>query len=76
MSAAGSKQAVKELVDSLNSARIDESIEVVVSPTFIHLPHVIEHLRKPYEIAAQNCWVYGDGAYTGEVRLRAMYARS
>ena len=66
----GTKQAVKELVDSLNSAHIDDSTEVVVSPTFVHLPHVIDNLRKPYEIAAQNCWVEGTGAYTGEVCTR------
>ena len=58
-------------MDSLNSAHIDDGTEVVVSPTFVHLPHVIDNLRKPYEIAAQNCWVNGCGAYTGEVRWRS-----
>ena len=27
---------------------------MVVGPTFVHLPHVIDHLQKPYEIAAQK----------------------
>ena len=58
---------VSELVDSLNSGKVDEATEVVVGPTFVHLPHVIDKLGKPYEIAAQNCWVGSCGAFTGEV---------
>ena len=63
----GDKHMVAELVQSLNSAKVDEGTEVVVGPTFVHLPHVIDNLQKPYEIAAQNCWVGGCGAFTGEV---------
>ena len=62
---------VAQLVDSLNQAKIDEQTEVVVSPTFVHLQHVLEHLRPPITVAAQNCWVNGTGAYTGEVRRAA-----
>ena len=39
-----------------------------MSPTFVHVPEVLATLRKDFAVAAQNCWVKGNGAYTGEVR--------
>ena len=42
--------------------------EVVVAPTAVHIPLVQVKLRKDFAIAAQNCWVKGSGAYTGELR--------
>lgn len=43
--------------------------EVVIAPTFIHLMKAKELLNKHtgVEIAAQNCSLYKDGAYTGEI---------
>ena len=67
MCAAGTKQAVNQLVDQLNNGKFDTSIEVVVAPTYIHLPHVIDSINSRYEVGAQNCWTSGTGAYTGEV---------
>jgi len=34
----------------------------------LHIPYVQEKLRKDFKIAAQNAWVKGSGAYTGEIR--------
>jgi triosephosphate isomerase len=31
------------------------------------LPQVKDTLQPPYQIAAQNSWVKGTGAYTGEI---------
>lgn len=42
--------------------------EVVVAPTAVHIPLVQSSLRKDFAIAAQNAWVKGSGAYTGELR--------
>jgi triosephosphate isomerase len=42
--------------------------EVVVAPTAVHIPLVQPKLRKDFALAAQNCWVKGSGAYTGELR--------
>lgn len=39
-----------------------------MSPTAVHIPLVKAKLRKDFAIAAQNCWVKGSGAYTGELR--------
>ena len=42
--------------------------EVVVAPVALHIPYVQDHLRKDFKVAAQNAWVKGNGAYTGELR--------
>ena len=42
--------------------------EVVVAPVALHIPFVQEKLRKDFKVAAQNAWVKGSGAYTGEIR--------
>ena len=65
---AGTKEAVKELVDQLNHGKLeDEKVEIVVAPTFIHLQPVVDSLHTRYEVAAQNCWTGKPGAFTGEV---------
>lgn len=39
-----------------------------MAPVALHIPYVQEKLRKDFKIAAQNAWVKGSGAYTGEIR--------
>lgn len=41
--------------------------EVVVAPVFTHIPLVQQKLNSKIAVSAQNCWVKGNGAYTGEV---------
>ncbi len=40
----------------------------MVAPVALHIRYVQEHLRKDFKVAAQNAWVKGSGAYTGEIR--------
>ena len=40
----------------------------MVAPVALHIPYVQEKLRKDFKVAAQNAWVKGSGAYTGEIR--------
>ena len=63
----GTKESVSKLVSGLNSAQFPSEVEVIVSPTFIHLPYVVENIDSRYQVSAQNCWVGRAGAYTGEV---------
>jgi triosephosphate isomerase len=63
----GSVKSTEELVKTLNDAKLDSSVEVVVAPTFVHIPSVKAALGNNISVAAQNCWVKGSGAYTGEV---------
>jgi triosephosphate isomerase len=42
-------------------------VEVVVAPPFPYLETVLSTLDRRYSVAAQNAWVGGPGAFTGEV---------
>lgn len=51
----------------LNNGSIPEDIDVVVAPPFIFLDWVRANIKPEYQVAAQNCWVKSDGAFTGEI---------
>jgi len=63
----GSKDSVAQLVADLNSGGFPGNTEVVCAPTSLHLGFVSEHLDSKFQVAAQNCWVGSNGAFTGEV---------
>mmetsp|Transcript_13097 Transcript_13097/g.35667 ORF Transcript_13097/g.35667 Transcript_13097/m.35667 type:complete len:296 (-) Transcript_13097:587-1474(-) len=44
-----------------------KKVDVVVAPTAVHLQQVKGALGAPYEVSAQDVWIKGPGAYTGEV---------
>jgi triosephosphate isomerase len=54
-------------VDDLNAGRVPADIDVVVAPPFIFLDAVRASINAQYQVAAQNCWVKSDGAFTGEI---------
>lgn len=58
-----------KLVEGLNagSGSILKEVEVVVAPTFVHVPTVQQTIKAPIKVAAQNCWTGKGGAFTGEV---------
>ena len=64
----GTKESVSKLVSGLNSAQFPSEVDVIVAPTFLHLPYVVENISSRYQVSAQNCWVGRAGAFTGEVR--------
>lgn len=64
----GSKESVSKLVKDLNSSQFPPDVDVIVAPTFVHLPYVLDNIDSRYQVSAQNCWVGKAGAYTGEVR--------
>lgn len=63
----GTRASVAQLVDGLNKGDVPSDIDIVCSPTFLHLEYVKDHLSAKYKVAAQNCSIKGDGAFTGEV---------
>jgi triosephosphate isomerase len=66
----GSLRSIETLCHSLNDNNkcVSGGVEVVVAPTFVHLPFVKEALAgSPYQVAAQNCWTGQGGAFTGEI---------
>jgi triosephosphate isomerase len=63
----GTVSSVDALVAGLNKGTVPSNIDVVVAPVFIHLKQVLDSIKPPFQVAAQNCWNKGAGAYTGEV---------
>mmetsp|Transcript_10128 Transcript_10128/g.25689 ORF Transcript_10128/g.25689 Transcript_10128/m.25689 type:complete len:288 (+) Transcript_10128:90-953(+) len=63
----GSKDSVAKLVAELNSGSFPANTEVVCAPTFLHLGYVKDNLDSKFQVAAQNCWVGSNGAFTGEI---------
>lgn len=66
----GSKESIKAIVDNLNTAKLADNVEVVISPPFPYLLWAKEHLTAPtVSVAAQNSFTKASGAYTGEVSV-------
>ncbi|CEG44528.1 triose-phosphate isomerase [Plasmopara halstedii] len=64
----GTVQSVKELCAMLNKVEItSNTVEVVVSPTALHLDLAKSLLQEKIAVAAQNVSLTGTGAYTGEI---------
>ncbi|TQV99882.1 hypothetical protein V2A60_005310 [Cordyceps javanica] len=65
----GSVSSIKDIVNNLNKANLDPSVEVVVSPSAIHLVLVRDSLRPEIGVAAQNVYDKPNGAFTGELSV-------
>jgi len=62
----GSVQQVNDLISMINQSTLSTDTEVVVCPSQVYVQGVAEKLRKDVGVGAQDCWVQGNGAYTGE----------
>jgi len=62
----GSVQQASDLVSGLNQMTLSTDTEVVVCPSQLYVQGVQEKLRKDVAVGAQDCWVQGNGAFTGE----------
>jgi triosephosphate isomerase len=60
---------VSALVSALNAAagKVPQIVDVLVAPTFLHIDSVMQSLKQPYLVSAQNHSATGPGAYTGEI---------
>ncbi|GBG34141.1 Triosephosphate isomerase [Hondaea fermentalgiana] len=67
----GTKESVKELIETLNSAGdFPSNAEVVVAPTALHLGMAVDGLRKDISVSVQNLWKEPKaGAWTGELTV-------
>ncbi|GAB5366078.1 hypothetical protein AAMO2058_001113600 [Amorphochlora amoebiformis] len=64
----GDMNTITELINGLNQgAPTDGNVEVVCAPPFPYLQYARGNLRNDFSISAQDCWVGGAGAFTGEV---------
>ena len=62
----GSVAQAESLVSMLNQSTLSTDTEVVVCPSQVHIQGVKGALRKDVAVGAQDCWVQGNGAFTGE----------
>ncbi|KAF2658897.1 Triosephosphate isomerase [Lophiostoma macrostomum CBS 122681] len=68
----GDIKKIKEIVQHLNEAKLDDNVEVVISPPTLYLLLAREHLRSGLEVAAQNVFDKPDGAFTGEISVKQL----
>ncbi|KAH3685297.1 hypothetical protein WICPIJ_003771 [Wickerhamomyces pijperi] len=66
----GSKESIKEIVERLNTASLDPNTEVVIAPPATYLDYTVSLVKTPQvEVSAQNAYLKGSGAYTGEISV-------
>ncbi|KAK6946377.1 Triosephosphate isomerase [Dillenia turbinata] len=63
----GTKESISKLVSDLNSAKLEDDVDVVVAPPFLYIDQVKSSLTEQIEVSAQNCWIGKGGAFTGEM---------
>ncbi|PKA56528.1 Triosephosphate isomerase, chloroplastic [Apostasia shenzhenica] len=63
----GTKDSISKLVGDLNSATLENDVDVVVAPPFIYIDQVKNSLIDRIEVSAQNSWIGKGGAFTGEI---------
>lgn len=65
---------VNALIEDLcTKVDIDERVDVIAAPTFLYLDRANEKLKSKLNIAAQNCSMTDDGAFTGEISAKGLY---
>lgn len=68
----GTKDSISQLVSDLNSAKLENDVDVVVGPPFVYIDQVKSSLTERIEIAAQNSWIGKGGAFTGEISVEQL----
>ncbi|KAM8924518.1 triosephosphate isomerase [Pelodytes ibericus] len=63
----GNKKTLGELINTLNSAKINADTEVVCGAPSIYLDFARQKLDAKYAVSAQNCYKVAKGAFTGEI---------
>jgi triosephosphate isomerase len=63
----GTHASVEKLVAGLNAGDVPADADVVVAPPFLYIDYVRANIKGAYAVAAQNCWMQPDGAFTGEI---------
>jgi len=63
----GTTTQIKSIIEGLNQASLNPNVEVIISPPAIYLPLAKEIASNGVQVAAQNVYDKGNGAYTGEI---------
>ena len=62
----GSIAKVQEIVNTLNASNLNNDAEVVIAPPTAYLRDTVATIRPDVQVAAQDVWTQGNGAFTGE----------
>ena len=62
----GSLSKVQEIVNTLNASNLNNDAEVVIAPPALYLRDTVNMIRPDVQVAAQDVWTQGNGAFTGE----------
>ncbi|HFX17703.1 MAG TPA: triose-phosphate isomerase [Flavobacteriales bacterium] len=61
-------EAIDLINDLKKTVKVDDTVEVIIAPSFVNLPKAVEMLSDfPIAVSAQNMHFEDSGAYTGEV---------
>jgi len=63
----GTQESIAKLVSDLNATPLEDDVDIVVAPPAIYIQQVVKSLAPRIQVSAQNAWVGGGGAFTGEV---------
>lgn len=63
----GDKKSLGELINTLNSAKINADTDVVCGAPTIYLDFARQKLDAKFCVSAQNCYKVSKGAFTGEI---------
>ena len=68
----GTKHSISNLVIELNNAKLEDDVDIVISPLFVYIDQMKSSLTDRIEIYAQNSWVGKGGAFTGEISVEQL----
>ncbi|XP_039619729.1 triosephosphate isomerase B [Polypterus senegalus] len=63
----GDKKSLGDLINTLNSGKINANTDVVCGAPTIYLDFTRQKLDAKFGVAAQNCYKVAKGAFTGEI---------
>jgi len=63
----GTLSSVAELVKGLNRLSPPQHVDVLVVPSYLHIPFVFRELKRTYLVGAQDVSKFPSGPYTGDI---------
>ncbi|PWY63882.1 TPIA Triosephosphate isomerase [Aspergillus heteromorphus CBS 117.55] len=68
----GTADSITSIINNLNAASLDSSVEVVVSPPTLYLLPARQAASDKISVAAQNVYDKPNGAFTGEISVEQL----
>ncbi|PYH40193.1 triose-phosphate isomerase TPI1 [Aspergillus saccharolyticus JOP 1030-1] len=68
----GTAESITSIIKNLNDAKLDESVEVVISPPSLYLLTAREAVSDKIGVASQNVFDKPNGAFTGEISVEQL----